>query len=75
MLFVLIVLTVLIVLALCLGYMLSQLFGRIEAVKDYPSDGRIEIVREGLGKLAALHHVGLFSAALTVLLQIALVQA
>ncbi|TCT39572.1 hypothetical protein [Martelella mediterranea] len=68
-------LTVLIVLVLCLGYMLSQLFGRIEAVKDYPSDGKIEIVREGLGKLAALHHIGLFSAALTVLLQVALVQA
>ena len=68
-------LTVLIVLVLCLGYMLSQLFGRIEAVKDYPSDGKIEIVREGLGKLAALHHIGLFSASLTVLLQVALIQA
>ncbi|NHK27201.1 hypothetical protein FF098_004710 [Parvularcula flava] len=68
-------LTVLIVLLLCLGYMLSRLFGRIEAVKDYPSDGDIEIVREGLGKLAALHHVGLVSSALTLLLQVTLVCA
>lgn len=66
-------LTVLIVLVVCLGYMLSQLFGRIDAVKDYPSDGEIRTVREGLGKLAAIHHVGLFTAALTIVLQIGLV--
>lgn len=66
-------LTVLIVLAVCLGYMLSQLFGRIDAVKNYPSDGDIKVVREGLAKLAAIHHVGLFTAALTVALQVGLI--
>ncbi|MCX2723037.1 hypothetical protein [Roseibium salinum] len=68
-------LIVLAVLVVGLGYILSQLFSRIDAVKNYPADGDISVVRDGLGKLAAIHHVGLLTAATIVVLQLALIFA
>jgi hypothetical protein len=56
---------------LCLTYLLSILNRRIHAVDLTPSDSAIGPVRTGLGRLAALHHVGLFTACSLALLQIA----
>ncbi len=55
---------------ICLGYLLSILGQRIRAVDLTPSDSEIGTVRTGLGELAALHHVGLFTAASLALMQI-----
>ena len=57
---------------LCQGYILTQLFGRIEAVKQTPSDGSIGVVRSGLGQLAAIHHIGLATVAGLTLLELML---
>ena len=65
--------TTLVLLALTLGYAVSQLGGRIQAVEKVPSDGDIVIVRTGLGRLAALHHIGLAIALGMVVLQLLLV--
>lgn len=45
---------------------------RIAAVDSVRSEGDIASVRSGLGKLAALHHMGLFAAACTALTQVTL---
>lgn len=55
---------------LCMSYMLSILGTRIHAVDLTPSDSAIGPVRTGLGQLAALHHVGLFTAASVAVLQV-----
>lgn len=55
---------------LCMAYLLSILGKRIRAVDLVPSESAIGPVRTGLGQLAALHHVGLFTAASLALLQI-----
>jgi hypothetical protein len=55
---------------LCMAYLLSILRARIRAVDLTPSDGAIGPVRMGLGQLAALHHIGLFTAASVTVLQI-----
>ena len=65
--------TTLVFLIIGLGYILTQLFGRIEAVEKTSSDGEIVTVRTGLGRLAAIHHVGLFTASGLCLLQLVLV--
>lgn len=45
------------------GWLVSQLRPRIEAVKGVPSEtGEIGAVREGLGRLAVIHHGGLIMA-------------
>lgn len=45
------------------GWLVSQLRPRIEAVKGVPSEtGEIGAVREGLGRLAVIHHIGLAMA-------------
>lgn len=43
---------------------------RIDAVDSVRSDGDIASVRTGLGKLAALHHMGLFAVTCTALAQV-----
>lgn len=63
-------LLVLTFLLLGLGYLLSQLSGRIAAVERADSEGDIEVVRRGLGQLVALHHTGLFLALGVVVLQV-----
>lgn len=63
-------LIVLMFFVLCQGYILSQLFSRIEAVKETSSDGNIDAVRAGLGKLAAVHHLGLTTVAGLTLLEL-----
>ncbi|MGM0559523.1 MAG: hypothetical protein ACQETX_00455 [Pseudomonadota bacterium] len=63
-------LIVLVFLLLGLGYLLSQLSGRIAAVERSDSEGDIEVVRRTLGQLAALHHFGLFLAVGVVVLQV-----
>lgn len=63
-------LIVLVFFVLCQGYILSQLFSRIEAVKGTSSDGNIDAVRAGLGKLAAVHHLGLITVAGLTLLEL-----
>lgn len=55
---------------LCMAYLLSILGARIRAVDLTPSDSAIGPVRTGLGQLAALHHVGLFTAASVAVLQV-----
>lgn len=65
--------TTLVLLALTLGYAVSQLGGRIQAVETVSSDGDIAAVRTGLGRLAALHHIGLAIALGMVVLQLLLV--
>lgn len=62
-------LTMLAFLVLSLGYILAHLGSRIRAVVDVPSEGEIDDVRRGLGRLAALHHIGLATAAGLTLLQ------
>lgn len=52
------------------SYILVNLFRRIKAVEDVPSDGEIIAVRDGLGKLAAIHHAGLVTVASLALVQI-----
>ncbi|MBE9064608.1 hypothetical protein [cf. Phormidesmis sp. LEGE 11477] len=54
------------------GYILTQLFSRIEAVKQTSSDGSISVVRTGLGELAAIHHIGLATVAGLTLLELML---
>ncbi|MDB9526266.1 hypothetical protein PN498_09735 [Oscillatoria sp. CS-180] len=66
-------LTILSFFVVCMGYVISQLFSRIEAVKNTPSDADISDVRRGLGRLAAIHHMGLFTVAGLTLLQLLLV--
>lgn len=63
-------LTILVFLVLCLGYIIANLGSRIKAVVDVPSDGEIGNVRQGLGRLAALHHIGLATAGGLTLLQL-----
>jgi hypothetical protein len=63
----------LVFLVIGLGYILTQLLDRIEAVEKTPSNGEIATVRTGLGRLAAIHHVGLFTASSLCLLQLVLV--
>ncbi len=58
--------------AICQGYILTQLFSRIEAVKQTSSDVSISAVRTGLGKLAAIHHLGLATVASLTLLELML---
>jgi hypothetical protein len=58
---------------LCLAYLLSILGRRIRAVDLTPSDSAIGPVRTGLGQLAALHHVGLFTAVSLTVLQVVFV--
>jgi hypothetical protein len=65
--------TTLVFLIIGLGYILTQLFDRIHAVENTPSDGEIVTVRTGLGRLAAIHHVGLFTASSLCLMQLVLV--
>jgi hypothetical protein len=55
---------------LCMAYLLSILGTRIRAVDLTPSDSAIGPVRTGLGQLAALHHVGLFTATSVAILQV-----
>lgn len=63
-------LTVLGFLALCMSYIISNLGSRIKAVENVSSDGDINDVRQGLGRLVALHHIGLATAAGLTLLQL-----
>jgi hypothetical protein len=56
-----------------MGYVVSKLRARIEAVKSVPSDGDTAAVRQGLGRLAALHHMGLLATAGVVVLQLVFV--
>lgn len=65
-------LTVLAFLILCMSYIISNLGSRIKAVDEVPSDGDIGNVRRGLGRLAALHHMGLATAGGLTLLQLLL---
>lgn len=53
----------------CLSYLLTFLKSRIDGVDKFSSEGEINTVRIGLGKLAAIHHVGLFTALSLVILQ------
>lgn len=63
-------LTVLIYLGVCLSYLILNLNNRIKAVEEVPSDGDIGDVKKGLGRLAALHHIGLVTALGLTLLQL-----
>ena len=55
---------------LSMGYVVSKLRARIDAVKSVPSDGDIQSVRQGLGRLVALHHMGLAATVGVVVLQL-----
>ena len=57
------------------GYLFPRLPGRVKAVSEAPHDGEIHKVRSGTGRLAALHHVGIFFVAGVLLLQITLIIA
>ncbi len=57
-------------LVLSMSYVVSKLRNRIDAVESVPSDGDILSVRQGLGRLAALHHMGLTATSGVVLLQL-----
>ncbi|WP_407318897.1 glutaredoxin domain-containing protein [Isoptericola halotolerans] len=61
---------VLVGLVVGLGYLLSQLRERVAAVALTPSDGLLDDVRTGLGRLVALHHVGLATAVVLTALQL-----
>ncbi|MEO1207545.1 MAG: hypothetical protein AAFV45_14555 [Pseudomonadota bacterium] len=61
------------VFAAFMTYLLFHLEARIKAVAEVPSDGSITAVRDGLGKLAALHHVGLAMAVTMLALQLTLI--
>lgn len=51
------------------GAITPTLLRRIEAVKSEPSDGPIDRVRSGTGRLAAVHHMGMtITVTMTVLL-------
>ncbi|MFC7189617.1 hypothetical protein [Halocatena marina] len=66
-------LTVAVWLFLSMGYVISQLRARIAAVKSISSDGDIDDVREGLGGLVTIHHMGLIATSGVVILQTVLV--
>lgn len=53
-----------------MGYVVSQLRARIDAVKSVSSDGDASAVQRGVGRLAALHHLGLASTGGVVVLQL-----
>lgn len=57
------------------SYLFPRLPGRISGVSRVPHDGDISGVRSGTGRLAALHHAGLFSMSCVLLLQIILIIA
>jgi hypothetical protein len=63
-------LTVLAFLILSMSYIIFNLGSRIKAVVNVSSDGDISDVRQGLGRLAALHHIGLATAGGLTLLQL-----
>jgi len=63
-------LTVLAFLILGMSYIIFNLGTRIKAVVNVSSDGDISDVRQGLGRLAALHHIGLATAGGLTLLQL-----
>ncbi|MFB2771963.1 hypothetical protein ACE1AT_22165 [Pelatocladus sp. BLCC-F211] len=63
-------LTVLAFLIPCMSYIFSNVNSRIQAVDEVPSNGDIEDVRRGLGRLAAIHHIGLATAGGLTLLQL-----
>ena len=54
-------------------YLFSRLRGRIKGVLEVPHDGDIAKVRSGTGRLAALHHTGLFTMVSVLLLQFFLI--
>lgn len=62
-------------LILSMGYVVSKLRARIDAVKSVPSNGDITSIRQGLGRLAALHHMGLLTSCGVLILQLLFVWA
>ncbi len=56
-------------------YLFSRLRARIRGVAEVPYDGDIAKVRAGTGRLAALHHTGLFTMVSVLLLQFFLIIA
>ena len=56
-----------------ISYLFSRLRGCIKGVSQVPHDGDIAGVRDGTGRLAALHHTGLFTMAGVLLLQFFLI--
>lgn len=54
-------------------YLFSRLRGRIRGVSEVPHDADIALVRSGTGRLAALHHTGLFTMVGVLLLQFLLI--
>ena len=54
-------------------YLFPRLRGHIRGVSEVPHDGDIAKVRSGTGRLAALHHTGLFTMVSLLLLQFFLI--
>ena len=55
------------------SYLFPRLRGRIRGVSEVPHDGDIAEVRSGTGRLAALHHTGLFTMVSLLVLQFFLI--
>ena len=66
-------LSVLAVLLVFMGYTATRLAPSIHMVSSVDPDSDIAVVRKGLSDVMIVHHMGLFSAACVLLLQVALV--